>query len=668
MSFVDIEIYLWRFRRLVALLIVITIIQFFELLLLHYKYDIFTGGFLQPFSFQTFPSRLIFLILSVWYDAVFFGFSAVFWFYLADRFNRHGMVSYYNFTVFTLLLMGCWLAFKFEVLSYFNDTIDFQIIRNIGGGSLREALLYISNEVTLFFSVILVFFILTYAGSKIIAQFQYNRLKEMNAVKLAKLFPLFFIAVLLTPIITYWTSLSDLYRYGLKKKTSYSLVSKALDAISDFDRDGFGVFLVPRDINNFNARLYPGAIDKPGNEINENGLLSDAVFPIDSIDPLKTIPKRAGKHIVLIVLESARADLLEKKIGGKYVAPALRELAKQGTAVKSAYSHTGYTVTSITALFNRNLFGSLDHQLLDFLKQAGYQISIISGQDESFGDVANNTGMKSEDVYYFDARVAIDDRVYVSKNAGSLRLSEERVVEQFKRRIAEIDGSRPQFIYLNFQAAHFPYAHPNMVRRTVNSLLPRREIRSENRDEVADAYWNAIANADWAVGEVVDALKQKNIWDNTLVTILGDHGESLFENGFLGHGYQLDETQTGIPLIFNDPDIEVNQAIGQVDVAEMMIRSALDLENKWLNSDASVFQFVGKIQLPILIANVQNHGVRTLFDFRTEQVYFSEQNKWINFEVALGNDKYKERVENLIHQWEKLTWKNYQVRMGKGNM
>jgi glucan phosphoethanolaminetransferase (alkaline phosphatase superfamily) len=61
---------------------------------------------------------------------------------------------------------------------------------------------------------------------------------------------------------------------------------------------------------------------------------------------------------------------------------------------------------------------------------------------------------------------------------------------------------------------------------------------------------------------------------------LGDHGESLFDDGFLGHGHAVNDAQTQIPLIINDTNIDVHEAIGQVDVAEIAVRSALGLENQ----------------------------------------------------------------------------------------
>jgi membrane-anchored protein YejM (alkaline phosphatase superfamily) len=296
---------------------------------------------------------------------------------------------------------------------------------------------------------------------------------------------------------------------------------------------------------------------------------------------------------------------------------------------------------------------------MKFLQAAGYQVSIISGQDEAFGDVATETGMISEGVSYFDARTALADRVFPSTEHGSLRLSEERVVEQFKKRIGQVNFSQPQFFYLNIQAGHFPYAHPKMARRIINDLIPRSDIKEENKDWVASTYWNAIANADWAVGKVVESLKERGLLDKTILVILGDHGESLFDDGFLGHGHAINDTQTKIPLIINDPAIFADEPIGQVDVGEMAIRSALGITNKWANKDKTLFQLVGSLAQPALIAHVKQNGVRTLFDFRSEAFFFSDLKSWKSYKEALLDPVYQDRVTRLIREWEALRWREH---------
>jgi hypothetical protein len=468
--------------------------------------------------------------------------------------------------------------------------------------------------------------------------------------------------LLATPFFTWYVSHDAFLRYGLEKKMSFRLMSTCLDRLSDLDFDGFGNFAYPQDKAIFDATVYPGAVDIPGNDIDEDGLLGDAIVQPLEKDTLSEITPKIGKHIVLIVLESARAELLEKKINEQQVAPVMKGIAKNGVAINYAYSHAGYTVPSIKAIFNRSLVEDNPKiTLIQFLQSAGYQLSVISGQDESFGDISTNTGMKQSGVSYFDARTAIDDRVFSSTASGSLRLSEARIVEQFNTRVDQVDFSKPQFFYINIQAGHFPYAYSNIPKRLVSELIPRSEISAKNKSRLSDTYWNAMANADWAVGKLLESLAKRQLLANVTLVILGDHGESLFDDGFLGHGHAINDIQTRIPFIINDPNVVVTEPIGQLDVAELTIRSALGLKNQWLNDKKTVFQWVGNITKPTLIAQVAQNGVRTLFDFRTEQVFFSDLNGWKPYQQALQMPAYKERLTNLIRAWEELHWQQYKA-------
>jgi phosphoglycerol transferase MdoB-like AlkP superfamily enzyme len=651
----------WRYRRLLIVLIAVIVIQLFELTFLHFKYTLFSGGFLQPFSYQTVAERTGFILLSCWFDLALYGTLASVWFFIARKLKRHGIIIYYYFTVLVVISVGIWLGLRFKVLSYFSDTINLQIIQSLGGGSLQEALSYASNEIALFTGAIclviscVVFILNALSKNKYIQQLSKKDGAHSTYIILLTLL------VVTTPGITFLTSKNDFFRYGLEKKISYRLISDGLDKLTDVDFDGFGIFAYPNDKAAFDASKYPGALDIPNDGIDQDGFLGDAIETPIEPDSLATIKPRAGKHIVLIVLETARFDVLEKQIDGRYIAPNMRQLMQQGTSIPYAYSHTGYTTTSLKAIFNRQLIDSTRSvSLMNFLEDAKYQSSIISGQDESFGNVAESIGFKNDHVNYFDARTALKDRVFPSTDSGSLRLSEERVIQQFKTRIKQISFAKPQFFYINIQAGHFPYAYPKMTQRITNNPIPRSDINPANKDWVSLTYWNAMANADWAVGTIIDDLKKLGVYNNTTVVILGDHGESLFDDGFLGHGHAVNDAQTQIPLIINDPKIDIeDEAIGQTDVAELMIRSALGEHNYHASENKTVFQLVGNLSHPIMCAHVAKLGIRTLFDFRTEMFYFSDLNIWKPYQEALVDTQLKDRAIGLIRDWESLRWREF---------
>lgn len=651
----------WRYRRLLIVLLAVSVIQVFELVFLHYKYTIFTSGFLQPFAYQSALERTTFVLLSICFDLFFYGILASIWFFVAGKLNRHGIIIYYYFTVLVVISIGIWLGLKFKVLSYFSDTINLQILKNLGGGNLQEALTYASDEIVLFTSAIcvvifsVIFTLTALSKNKFVQHILKNDGVHGTYIVLLML------VVLITPVMTLWVSNNDFFRYGLEKKISYQLISKILDKVSDIDSDGFGVFAYPKDTASLNTTVYPGALDIPGDGIDQDGFLGDAlVMPIEN-DSLANITPRPGKHIVLIVLESARAEVLSHQVNNRYVAPALRDLAQHGSSILYAYSHTGYTTTSLKAIFNRQLINSKRKiTLVKFLQAAGYQLSVISGQDESFGGMAESVGTKNSAVNFFDARSAIADRVYSSKDAGSLKLSEERLVKQFQARVKQVNFSKPQFFYINIQGGHFPYTHPKMPQRFGYPPIPRSEITPANKKWVTQAYWNAMASVDWAVAKMVAALKTSEVFDKTTLVILGDHGESLFDDGFLGHGHAINDTQTKIPLIINDANVITgNVPVGQTDVAEIMLRSALGEKNISINNDKQVFQIVGSLSHPVLCAHVAARGVRTIFDFRSEMFFFSDLNSWKSYQNTLLDTQLKDRAVKLIREWESLRWREF---------
>jgi arylsulfatase A-like enzyme len=186
------------------------------------------------------------------------------------------------------------------------------------------------------------------------------------------------------------------------------------------------------------------------------------------------------------------------------------------------------------------------------LKRSGYRISVFSGQAEDFGDISATVGMRSNADLFFDAERLRDKRAFSFAAQGSLKIDEFVLLDEFDRYFGKReDWSRPQFVYLNLQAPHFPYNHPGMVNRFAHPPIERSQIDAAHREQVERTYWNAVAHSDAALGALIARLKSLGVWDNTVLFVTGDHGEALFEDGFLGHGHIINERQYATFLAAN---------------------------------------------------------------------------------------------------------------------
>jgi len=83
-------------------------------------------------------------------------------------------------------------------------------------------------------------------------------------------------------------------------------------------------------------------------------------------------------------------------------------------------------------------------------------------------------------------------------------------------------------------------------------------------------YYNNIKLMDGAVGELVNELKKHNLFDDTLIIIAGDHGETLLDNGKRTHGFDIVESEFRIPCIFHMPKLiqknKVNFLTRSIDI------------------------------------------------------------------------------------------------------
>ncbi len=142
------------------------------------------------------------------------------------------------------------------------------------------------------------------------------------------------------------------------------------------------------------------------------------------------------------------------------------------------------------------------------------------------------------------------------------------------------NGKKPFFLGVGFRRPHPPYAAPQkyfemyppdsvkladpppsgyfqtILPAAMNYTPPKKPMTEKEQREVIAAYYASTTFVDAQIGILWQALDRLNLWDNTIVVLIGDHGYHLGEHGGLWHKMSLFEESTRAPLIIYAPGMK----------------------------------------------------------------------------------------------------------------
>lgn len=624
-----------------------------ELALADRKYGLFTGGFGQSRAVDS-PGEIA-LFLSGYLAAQALlglaGWSLALW--LAR--GRPAWTAAFLFTLTNGVLFLGVLAATYQLHQYFSDAVGFALLAQLGGGSLVDAIKFGLSEIMLgVFALVAVL-----AGAwllwKVLARVltaDVARPRAPGARAWAAVLGLVVGLGLVVP-----RTGSDA-AFGLRRMLAWQLTDGTLDALTDFDRDGYGLFGIQYDAAPFDAARHPLALDIPGNGIDEDGFGGDLkLVPLaTSLGPQVFAGKRP--NVVVVVLESTRGDVLGKRVNGRLVAPNIDSLAASGSVARPAYSHVGFTTESLKSLFSGQLAPREgDPSLFRDLKASGYRIGVFSGQPEDFGGISQVVGTKANADVYVDAGTLRDKRAFSFAAEGSLLVDESHLLAAFDDSFGKEDWrARPHFAYFNFQSPHFPYDHPGVARRVTDHPLARGDITAANAGRVRETYWNAVANGDHWLGEVIARLKAKGVWDDTILIVSGDHGEELFEGGFLGHGHVIDREQFQTLLVGNRPHMLPPAPVSLEDYRAILAAAIRGTSPPAVT--VPPFMHIGPLDTPTAIGLAGPAGELTSLRLDTGEACMVEQKRCAPYTSLKGEDR--ARADAAVARWGSERWRDRQ--------
>ncbi|MFH1689168.1 MAG: sulfatase [Candidatus Eisenbacteria bacterium] len=270
-------------------------------------------------------------------------------------------------------------------------------------------------------------------------------------------------------------------------------------------------------------------------------------------------------NIVVIVMDTARQDRLSCYGYERETSPRLTRLAESATVYLNAYSTSSWTAPGHASLFTGL------HSVSHGVTQENWNMSedLIT-----FAEVLAERGYRTVGVV--ENPMLVSDRGYAqgfseyyeSWHTGSWGRS-GRAVDDFPKALDGGAPGQPFLIFVNLIAPHSPY---NSSRQFRDSFVTRPEIRvdrnfwreyytgrrSFSQDELQhlnELYDAELLYTDHLVGEMIDELVARNLWDDTVLMVTSDHGENIGDHAHMDHVFTLFETTTKIPLIVHQPEL-----------------------------------------------------------------------------------------------------------------
>ncbi len=250
-----------------------------------------------------------------------------------------------------------------------------------------------------------------------------------------------------------------------------------------------------------------------------------------------------GAPVVLISVDTLRSDRLPFYGYAGVKTPALSALAKDSILYERAYSHVPLTLPSHASLFTGELparHGIHDNlgyrlrptapTLAELLKKKGY----ATGGAVSCYVLKADSGISRGFDFY-------DDEVEPAETQSALgrvqRAGAETESHLRTWLAAQTQTQRaPFFAFLHIYEPHTPYEPPEPF-----------------KSQFKEPYDGEIAAADAIVGRFLAFLKEKGLYDKSLIFFLSDHGEALGEHGEEEHGMFLYRETLQVPLLIKLP-------------------------------------------------------------------------------------------------------------------
>ena len=288
-------------------------------------------------------------------------------------------------------------------------------------------------------------------------------------------------------------------------------------------------------------------------------------------------------HVVLITIDTLRADEILGPVSSRARTPRLDELMSTSTVFTSARSTSPWTRPAIASLLTglsplvhgttkRN--SRLPEQvttLAEFYRNAGFRTAAIGrngaiGKDLNFGQGFDEYRMHPTSTNLWTPSAGMQALRILGlsqEDPSSMDLAVRA------SRWLERHHESSFFLWIHFLDPHGPYAPPREFFPAVDQAPARYRhqfsemgsvrggylvLSEQEKKWVRELYRGEVSYVDACVGLVLDTMSQLELLDGAIVALTSDHGEEFFDHEMMGHGHSLYDELLRVPLIIKAPN------------------------------------------------------------------------------------------------------------------
>lgn len=329
------------------------------------------------------------------------------------------------------------------------------------------------------------------------------------------------------------------------------------------------------------------------------------------------------ESVLLVTIDSLRADHVGHLGYDRETTPAIDELAAGGTTFTRAFSHACSTRASFPSILTSvyaMMYGGYERlapaqdPVAEAFDRAGYQtagfhsnlyLSADFGYDRGFDRFFDS---KTDPTPLAKLRQAVKSRLdddgalyrtlarsfevaerQVGANIGSAYVDADDITDRAIDWIEGTDPAEPGFCWVHYMDVHHPYVPPAEYQRSVRDdpIGERRAIKLRRKmiedpsavtdaelQDILDLYDAEIRFADAQIGRLVRAARDH--WGDTAVAVTADHGEEFNDHGQFSHPNTFYDEVMHVPLVFDGiaGAERIDDVVGLIDLSPTLLDAA----------------------------------------------------------------------------------------------